>query len=41
MDCSQGSCGGFDFDNVGISDSLEDCHCLIVSRPMLFIEKMA
>ena len=24
MDCSQGSSGGSDFDNVGISDSLEE-----------------
>ena len=24
MDCSQGNSGGSDFDNVGISDSLEE-----------------
>ena len=28
MDCSQGSFGGSDFDNVGISDSLEELSLL-------------
>ena len=28
MDCSQGSSGGLDFDNVGISDSLEELSLL-------------
>ena len=28
MDCSQGSSGGSDFDNVGISDSLEELSLL-------------
>ena len=29
MDCSQGSSGGSDFDNVGVSDSLEELQALL------------
>ena len=36
MDCSQGNSGGSDFDNVGVSDSLEELS--LVSKLMLSIE---
>ena len=33
MDCSQGSSGGSDFDNVGISDSLGELSLLNGEKP--------
>ena len=37
MDCSQGSPGGSDFDNVGISDSLEELSLSLLNGEQAYV----